>query len=311
VADASTPILHHYPNSPFSEKVRLVMGMKGLAWGSVEIPVIMPKPDLTPLTGGYRRTPVMQIGADVYCDTQLIIRELERRYPSPSILPEGHDGLAWMLSTWADRTFFQITVPVIFGAVGFHVPEAFKRDREQLSGRPFDTDAMRAMAPMMKDQWRANVAFIDEALEANPHGWLSGEEAGLVDISAFMNLWFLRNAFRPGYDAAIAEYDRVEAWTARVEAIGHGKPETLTGTEALAIAREAEPDDRGPADPREPQGLRTGDLVTVVPDDYGRDPVTGTLVFSSAQEIALERTDSDLGRIVVHFPRAGYLARRS
>ena len=70
-------ILHHYETSPYSEKVRLGLGLKGLAWGSVEIPVIMPKPDLTALTGGYRKTPVLQIGADIYCDSQLIMRELE------------------------------------------------------------------------------------------------------------------------------------------------------------------------------------------------------------------------------------------
>jgi len=74
-------ILHHYEISPYSEKVRLGLGLKGLAWGSVEIPVIMPKPDLTALTGGYRKTPVLQIGADIYCDSQLIMRELEAAAP--------------------------------------------------------------------------------------------------------------------------------------------------------------------------------------------------------------------------------------
>jgi glutathione S-transferase len=59
-------ILHHYPTSPFAEKVRLIMGYKKLSWQGVTIPMVMPKPDLMPLTGGYRRTPVLQIGADIY-----------------------------------------------------------------------------------------------------------------------------------------------------------------------------------------------------------------------------------------------------
>src|SRR5215470_10128128 len=80
-------ILHHYDISPYSEKVRTGLGLKGLAWASVELPVIMPKPNLTALTGGYRKTPVLQIGADIYCDSQLIMRELERRYPTPSFYP--------------------------------------------------------------------------------------------------------------------------------------------------------------------------------------------------------------------------------
>ena len=72
-------ILHNYPESPVAEKVRIALGIKGLEWLSVKIPRIPPKPLLMPLTGGYRRTPVMQIGADIYCDSQCIIRELERR----------------------------------------------------------------------------------------------------------------------------------------------------------------------------------------------------------------------------------------
>ena len=93
----STPsvILHHFDQSPFSEKIRLVFGLKNITWTSVRISRIMPRPDLMPLTGGYRRTPVMQIGADIYCDTQCIMRELERRFPQPSLVPEGYGGLAW------------------------------------------------------------------------------------------------------------------------------------------------------------------------------------------------------------------------
>jgi glutathione S-transferase len=133
-------ILHHYETSPFSEKVRIVLGMKGLSWRSVIVPVIVPKPDLTPLTGGYRRTPVMQVGGDVYIDTQLMMAEIERRHPEP---PLGRAGLDWAVNLWADRLFFQTTVPIIFGTLGEHVPPAFIADREQLSGRPFDLGAMR------------------------------------------------------------------------------------------------------------------------------------------------------------------------
>src|SRR5476649_1349392 len=108
-------ILHHFEQSPFSEKVRIVFGLKNIAWTSVRISRIMPRPDLMPLTGGYRRTPVMQIGADIYCDTQCIIRELERRFPEPTLFPKGYEGstnegLAWATAMWTDRSFFQNTV---------------------------------------------------------------------------------------------------------------------------------------------------------------------------------------------------------
>jgi glutathione S-transferase len=311
MADADTLILHHYDASPFSEKVRLAFGGKGAAWGSVTIPVMMPKPDLMPLTGGYRRTPVLQVGADIYCDTQLILREVERRIPTPSLLPAGQRGLASMVSMWADRTFFQTTVPVIFGSEGFNVPEEFKRDREQLSGRPFDTEQLRALAPSMRDQWRGQAAWIEEALADGEGDFLTGSTPGLADISAYMNLWFLRHAQRPGYDSLMAPYDLARAWATRMQAIGHGHPEPVASSDALAIAAAADPSPRRGVDAQEPQGLREGNHVTIMADDYGRDPISGTLVFADAQEIAISREVHDLGEIVVHFPRVGYLVRRS
>ena len=85
-------ILHHYDFSNYAEKARLASGYKGLDWRACTIPPVAPKPDLTPLTGGYRRTPVLQIGADIFCDTHLILRELERRQPEPTLFPVGYRG---------------------------------------------------------------------------------------------------------------------------------------------------------------------------------------------------------------------------
>jgi glutathione S-transferase len=82
-------ILHHYPTSPFAEKARLLLGFKRLSWRSVQIPPMMPKPDLVALTGGYRKTPVLQVGADVYCDTALIARRLEQEKATRRCSPKG------------------------------------------------------------------------------------------------------------------------------------------------------------------------------------------------------------------------------
>src|SRR5437879_3406992 len=131
-------ILHHYETSPYAEKIRVAFGIKGLAWSSVEIPRIMPKPDLMPLTGGYRKTPVMQIGADIWCDTQAILRELERRFPAPSLFPGANGGIAEMVSFTADRQFFWAAVGVVMANIGDQLPEAFREDRTKFSGREFD-----------------------------------------------------------------------------------------------------------------------------------------------------------------------------
>src|SRR3569623_3425890 len=133
-----------------------MLGVKWPSLRSVIQPVIMPKPELVPLTGGYRRIPVMQIGADVYCDTQVILAEIEARHPRPPVVR----GADWAVNLWADRLFFQATVAVVFGEIGDAVPKAFREDREKLSGRPFDVAAMQAAGAVMKPQWQAQAAWI-------------------------------------------------------------------------------------------------------------------------------------------------------
>ena len=300
-------IFHHYKTSPFSEKVRVVFGMKGLTWRSVEIPNMMPKPDLMPLTGGYRKTPVMQIGADIYCDTQIILRELERRCPEPAVIPDA--GLSFGVALWTDRPFFQATVPLVFGEIGPTIPEAFKKDREKLfPERPFNYEQMKAAIPLFKDQWRAHAGLIDAQL-ADGRKFVHGDAPSVDDAHCHMNVWFLKSFFAPTADALLGEFARIRPWFERITALGHGHPVAMGAKEALAIAKAATSEALPRADAHDPNGRKPGDRVSVMPDDYGRDPVVGEIVFSTAQEIAIKRNDPQVGDVVVHFPRAGFVVK--
>ncbi len=308
-ADANSIILHQYDVSPFSEKVRVVLGLKKLEWYACDEPVIMPKPELVALTGGYRKIPVMQIGADIYCDTQIIIRELERRFPSPSIFAGGDKGLGWGTAMWTDRVFFQAAVAIIFGGGAARADEAFIKDREKLTGRPFDIAAMKQAAPLMAEQFRAQLGWIDDQL-ADGRAFLMGERAGLADASVSYNLAFIRWT-SPAGAKLIAACPRVAEWEARVAAIGHGTRHEIAREAALDIARAATSTEEPRADTGEPNGLKPGDRVSVMADDYGRDPIMGELVSSSAQHIAIRRADPRVGEVVVHFPRAGFLVMKA
>ena len=298
-------ILHHYETSPFSEKVRLMLGLKGLAWDSVQAPVIMPKPELTPLTGGYRRIPVLQIGADIYCDTQVILAEIERRAPGPSLAL----GPAWAVNFWADRLFFGVTVPIIFGELGDATPKDFIADREKLSGRPFNVEAMKAAAGIMRPQWRAQAAWIEEGLVGAD--WLSGETPGLADIAAYMNIWFLARSLPDLADDLLAGFSRTQAWRGRVAAIGHGERREITGGEALVVARDAAPAPAPAHDANDPLGFSPETPVVVSADDYGRDPVAGTLAALAPDRVVVARDTPELGKTHIHFPRAGYVVGKA
>lgn len=296
-------ILHHYDASPFSEKVRLMLGLKQLEWSSVLTPNMMPKPDLVPLTGGYRRAPVMQIGADIYCDSQVILAEIERRHPEP----RADHGPAWPVNLWADRLFFQLSVAIIFGRLGDRVDPAFAADREKLSGRPFDTRAMAAMAGPARAQWRAQAGWIDRALVDAPY--LAGDRPGIADLAAYMDVWFVGNVFPDVAAELLAGFDRVMVWRDAIRTIGHGTRTEMTGGEALAVAKRAQPVEPFLHDPAQLPDLAVGDAVIVAADDYGRDPIRGTLVSATPERVTIARDGGDLGTLNLHFPSAGFVVR--
>ena len=297
-------ILHHYETSPYSEKVRIGLGLKGLTWASVEIPIIMPKPDLTALTGGYRKTPVMQIGADIYCDSQLIMRELERRHPSPSFYPAGR-GMADALAWWAEKTMFTPAVGIAFAKKPDALSEGFLEDRAKFSGRNIDPAAMTAAVPYLLDQLRAHLDWLDQTL-ADHRSFLQGAAAGLADLAAYHPVWFLKRNFGPAAPP-LDGFPRLLGWAERVAAIGHGERSQMTSQDALAVARAATGIADAAADPHDPIGRRPGQRVNVTPDDTGRDPVVGELVASNVHEIVIKRGDPMVGEVCVHFPRAGFV----
>ena len=222
-------LLHQYDTSPFSEKIRKIFAHKRLAWGAVEQPSIMPKPELVPLTGGYRRIPVLQIGADVYCDTQLIARVLERRHPEPTIFPDGGEATAQAWNLWADRLLFMPVVAVVFADIGQFVPKAFMDDRSKMMpGRSFDD--VPKLAPIAREQVRALLATVEAQL-SDGRPWLLGAAFSLADAACYHPLWFLR--LGAGGQALLAEFARIGAWMASVEAIGQGDRRDVAAADAL------------------------------------------------------------------------------
>jgi glutathione S-transferase len=233
------------------------------------------------------------------------MRELERRFPQPSLLPGGYEGLIWGSAMWTDRMFFQSTVNLVFGSLADKVPAEFIADREKLRGAKFDVASMTAAIPQMRDQFRAHLQWIDTQL-CDERIWLAGTSPSLLDINAYMNVWYARGNM-PDADELFAEFDHARAWAGRVRAIGHGTRTEMTTAEALAIASKAAPETEELSDPNDPNGRKPGEMVEVMPDDYGKIRVAGEIVALSPQHIAIRRRDPKAGEMVVHFPRAGFL----
>ncbi|WP_280155302.1 glutathione S-transferase family protein [Piscinibacter sp. XHJ-5] len=303
-------ILHHYAGSPFSEKVRLVLGFKGLTWSSVTVPVILPKPDVVALTGGYRRTPFLQVGADIYCDTALMCRVIDRMAPTPPLYPDAAGGMQHVLAQWADTALFWAAIPYtmqpaglphIFGGAPPEVLKAFAADRAAMTAgmrRPTTADAAA--------QLHGYFGWLEQQL-ADSRLFLLGAAPCIADFSVAQSLWYIRRA--PPVTHVLSPFPKLLAWIERVQAFGHGRHETMPSSEAIAAARAAQTTAVVPFDDR--QGFARGEEVTVTPTDYAQDPVTGRLHGLTHDEVAIAREDERAGRLVVHFPRIGYQVKKS
>ena len=311
VDDVGTLILHHYPTSPFAEKIRSILGYKNLEWTSVVIPIIMPKPDLVALTGGYRRTPVLQIGADIYCDTSLIADVLERIAPAPTLFPNESVGLARIVAQWADSTLFWTAIPHALQPAGAAQMFAGMAP-DTLQKFSADRAAFRGNAPRMRQP--ENTAALRlylrrfEAMLLDGRVWLLGSAASIADFSVYHCLGFVRRL--SAVAAILDEFPHVMAWHERMKQHSREAKDDMTGEAAIAVAHGATPvraDDDTWVDFH---GAERGDRVSVAPIDTGIDPVEGELVLSARDEVAIRRVDERAGEVVVHFPRIGFEMRK-
>jgi len=309
VADASSEIIYHnYPQSPVAEKVRVVFGFKELAWRDVEIPRLTPKPKLTELTGGYRRTPVMQVGADIFCDSQCIIRELERLHPSPALLPDADRGVLWILSRWTDGALFDLAVKMVLGAAGDDLPADFAEDRGRLYLGPDWAEGLKkanADLPHLVSQMRSPLSWLDDRL-GQGNKFLFGDAPTSFDAQVYHVVWFIRGRWAGGAEF-LSAFPNLERWETQVREMGHGSQSEMDPDDAIARAASCEPASASGVASGDPQGLKVGMSVEVNPDvDGGEQPTKGTLRYADAETISVDRKSEAAGNLCVHFPRAGY-----
>lgn len=302
-------ILHNYPTSPFAEKARLLLGFKGLSWRSVKISPVMPKPELTALTGGYRKTPVLQIGADIYCDTALIARRLEQEKALPAFIPEGREMIVASFAAWVDSVVFQHAVSLVFQPESVAVrfgklpPEAIKAFLADRAGLFSGGSATKLSAEQARHQWPTIMGRLELQLQREEGDFLFGEPS-IADFSLAHCLWFLKAT--PVTSPLVDAYPAVLAWFGRVMGFGHGAFSEMTAEDALEVSRTATPAALPDEAFEEPNGFEAGQQVVIAATDYGCDPVTGELVFAGREELIVRREDERAGVVHVHFPRFGF-----
>jgi glutathione S-transferase len=298
-------ILHHYPASPLSEKIRVILGLKKLSWCSVEIPNLPPKPDVMPLTGGYRRTPIMQIGADVFCDSQRILSELECRKPSEA----NNTGLVQIINRWCDDLFHPV-VKVAITASSNELPNEFLEDRRKLFLNDYSNiESAKARIPYYTEQVRAQLAQAEISLKEQ-NGFLISSSASIADASLFALTWFIRRRWKNG--AKFLEgFPNICRWEESIKRIGHGTPTDMASEKALDIAKETETNFKAQIDADDIHSLSTGDRVSITPKaNTGEKGVRGSVHIAEKNRISVLHKNDRVGTICIHFPKIGYVIER-
>ena len=300
----SQVILHHYPLSPYSEKIRLALGLKDVTWSSVDIPIWTPRPKLTPMTGGYRRTPILQVGAEFYCDTLHILRLIEVLGPSGSLYPKGLGGFAKALGWWIEKSSFMNAVCLTIGNMP-GLPQELIDERRPLFRVNLDPEALRPKRAMYLQRVNAHIAWLAEVL-VDGREFVLGPDPSAADLSAYHPIWFARQNGGSEVNELISFASVIDPWYKRVTAIGHGSFSEMTPDQAIEVAKANEP-----SDPHEWSseaqniGLRRGGWVSVTPDDYG-NPVYGRVLAWTPDELVLRHEDPSVGKVNLRFPRVGF-----
>lgn len=294
----STPpiILFTYPESVVGRRMDWYLTLRNIPHYHCRTDTKMPRPVLARLGVHYRRIPVMAVGRDIYCDSRCIIEHLERLYTD--VPKMGHDpaespyekGIERILENWAfDGGLFMRTAQMIPPDATLMVGKDWVADRQELSGRSFDAESMRAGLPDALSHARLHLQIVEENLLADGRKWLSGKEVpGLADVHVLWIFdWMMRTKKQMGMRQAYPEilneknYPKTIAWADRMEAAfqaareKQGAPKMLSNDEVVELVEKSgywEPEQL-PVDETDPTGLKRGDETDLIALDSA--PITG------------------------------------
>lgn len=297
-------ILHHYAFSPFSQKVRSMLGRAAIGWQSVVTREFPPRPVVSRLAGGYRRIPVAQIGADIFCDSRIIAEEIASLSGQAALSLANCDEA---VRAYVREVDLEIFLSCIISARGGGLLRTMRSsmgtidlmralwDRVQMGRR-----AQINLGDLGNPRQRVLAHLADAEQRLEQHPWLFGDTSSHADFSAYHGLWFMRDL---GRSPLIDGYPRVLAWMDRIRALGEGARVEIPPEQALAAAKSVSP---RPVPEDQRSGTMIGKTVRIAPADYARDATTGTLMAVAASRWIIARQDPELGTLHVHFPREGY-----
>ena len=281
-----------------------MLGYAAISWQSSIVPPMPPRPTLDPMLGGYRRIPVAQIGADIFCDTRLIAAEIARIADKPGLsFTTAESEIAKFAENINDTVF----MPVVQGANPGKVLRklVFQYWPWQIAGLLKD----RAMVGKYSKLPRLNGAKRREIVDnfkddletkLKDSSFLFGETPTIADFAAYHLVWFAGQT-RSGQ--FLKNKPQASAWELRMSKFGHARHTKINKSQLFETAKNSAPRELSKD---ETAGAGIGESVIIEPSDYALDATSGTLVGESNERWIIARESDSFGTLHIHFPKHGY-----
>jgi glutathione S-transferase len=205
--------IYHIPGCPFSERIEIMLALKGLEMHDVEIDISKPRPDwLLAKSGGTTALPLLDIeNGETLKESMVILRYLEDRYPQPPVRhpdPYAH-AVEGMLA--------ELSGP--FSGAGYRM--ILNRDPAQRAAMKAAVDAEFAKLDTFLQRYSTASDFLFEGR----FGW-----AEVAMTPMFKRLWFLE--YYEDY-APPAHLTRMLAW--REACVSHPAAQYRSREELLKL----------------------------------------------------------------------------
>ena len=167
-------VLYHLPFSPFSRKVRLVLGEKKLEFDLILEEVWQRREAFLELNPA-GQVPVLVDDATRLVDSSVIVEYLEEVYPSPTLLGTLSAGRAEArrLAFWFDLKFFEeVTVNIAYEKLAKHLWKPGAPDSEKIR--------------MGRDNLHRHLEYIGYL--SVRRNWLAGDDLTCADLAAAAHL---------------------------------------------------------------------------------------------------------------------------
>ena len=186
-------ILHQFAASPFCDKIRRVLRVKGIPFEIHEWPLVEAAGIAEKNPAG--KLPYLEVGGKMIADSTDIAVELEESHPTPPLIPAdpADRGRVLALEDWADESLYFYEMTLRFGDADFDanlpklVPDAQMRAMmsEMLKGVLAQTTSAQGTGRRPAAQLASDVDRLFGAIEdmQKATGFVVGKSLTLADIA--------------------------------------------------------------------------------------------------------------------------------